>query len=896
MGWTGREVRQRFLEYFEEKGHEVRSSYPLVPPNDPTLMFTNAGMVQFKDVFTGKEKKTFERAASAQKCIRISGKHNDLENVGRTSRHHTFFEMLGNFSFGDYFKREACRFAWELITEGYELDKDRLWVSVHESDAEAFAIWRDEVGVDKERIFELGDKDNFWAMGDTGPCGPCSEVLYDRGDAFGEADPDNGERFFELWNLVFMQYQVDVKDGPRHPLPAPSIDTGMGLERITSVLQGVSTNYDTDFFLPLLGLASDISGKKYGVDERDDVSLRVIADHARMTAFCVAEGLRPANKDRPYVLRRVMRRAIRHGHRLGIEAPFLHKVALGVVELMGPDYPELVEARHKIEEIPLTEEVLFRKTLDLGMKKLHENSRWLDVEGHRLIPGDVAYDLYQQDGFPKDLIEVIGEEEGFGIDEKGWSEAEETHRNRSRGAAVFADEIDSVFYQVKEDVRDTEFVGYEREQARSEIAALIQIVSDGEPSSKQQQLSFIDRHRVDEAREGELVEIISYVTPCYGEEGGQVGDRGTIGGPRGDAVITDTQRQLNLSVHVARIKSGTIKVGDSVDIEVDHLRRAAIRRNHSATHLLHWGLRCVLGSQATQRGSVVAPELLRFDFDHDAPLTVEQLRTIEDLANEKVLSNVPVETERTTLTEARQLGAMSLFGEKYDERVRMVRISADSLELCGGTHASRSGDIGMIKITKQESVGAGVRRIYAVTGIGGLEYVRRLERNLDLVGSSVKEADRDLVVERVERIDQDRRRLIKEVEDLRRQLATGGGDDLLAGVKEIDGIKVLGRRLPVGDGKAMMEAADSVRDRLGSGVALLGAENNGKAALVLIVTKDLVPRLDAVHLIRQVAPTVGAKGGGGRPDLARTGGPDLEGLDKALSEIYDLVASVVREQ
>ena len=885
MGWTGRDVRQRFLDYFEEKGHKVCSSYPLVPPNDPSLMFTNAGMVQFKDVFTGKEKKAFARAASAQKCVRISGKHNDLENVGRTSRHHTFFEMLGNFSFGDYFKREACQFAWELITEGYGLDKDRLRVSVHESDTEAFAIWVDEVGVDKERIFELGDKDNFWAMGDTGPCGPCSEILYDRGDAFGVADPDNGERFFEIWNLVFMQYQVDVKGGPRHPLPAPSIDTGAGLERITSVLQGVNTNYDTDFFLPLLDLAGDISGKKYRADEQDDISLRVIADHARMTAFCVAEGLRPANKDRPYVLRRVMRRAIRHGHRLGIETPFLHKVALGVVELMGRDYPELVEARHKIEEITHAEEVLFRKTLDKGLKKLHENSRWLDVEGQRLIPGDVAYDLYQQDGFPKDLIEVIGEEEGFGLDEDGWREAKEKHKIRSKGDTVFADEIDPVFFDVKEEVGATEFVGYEREKARSEIAALIQVTSGGEPGSKQQQLSLGDRHRVEEAHEGELVEIISYVTPCYGEAGGQVGDRGTIVAPQGHAEIIDTQRQLSLIVHVARIKGGTIRLGDSVDIEADHLRRAAIRRSHSATHLLHWGLRSVLGSQATQRGSVVAPELLRFDFDHDEPLTEEQLRSVEDLANEKVLSNVPVETEQTTLTEARQLGAMSLFGEKYDERVRMVRISADSLELCGGTHASRSGDIGMIKITRQESVGAGVRRIYAVTGIGGLDYVRRLEKNLDLVGKSVKEADRGLVVERVERLDHDRRNLVKEVEDLRRQLATGGGDDLLTGVKEIGGVKVLGRRLPVGDSKAMMEAADTVRDRLGSGVALLGAENNGKAALVMIVTKDLVPRLDAVQLIRQVAPSVGAKGGGGRADLARTGGPELDGLDKALSEI-----------
>ncbi len=898
MTWTGREVRRRFLEFFAEREHEVCSSYPLVPPNDPSLMFTNAGMVQFKDVFTGKERKPFSRATSSQKCIRISGKHNDLENVGRTSRHHTFFEMLGNFSFGDYFKSEACRFAWDLMTDVYGLDREKLVVSVHETDGDAETIWRDDIGLDPSRIFRLGDKDNFWTMGETGPCGPCSEILYDRGEAFGEADPENGERFFEIWNLVFMQYRVDVAGGPRQPLPAPSIDTGAGLERITSVLQGVQSNYDTDFFVPLIDLAAHIAGVKYREDDETDVSLRVIADHARMTAFCMAEGILPGKNERPYVLRRVMRRAIRHGHRIGIEKPFLHRVAEGVVELMGEDYPELVERRELIVNAAEAEEVLFRRTLANGLAKLGQNKEWLKRDGQRVIPGAVAYDLYQQDGFPKDLIEIIGLERDFGIDEEGWSAAEERHRERSKGDGEgFADAIDQIYYDIKEELEETEFVGYERENVRSEIAAIVLLDIERQPRDDASERVVLRRRtRVERVVSGDEVEIVTFVTPCYAESGGQVGDTGTLNGPDGAADIVDTQKLLDRVVHRCRVRRGSLKVGESVEIEVDHTRRAAIRRNHSATHLLHWALRMVLGSQATQRGSVVDSDSLRFDFNHGVPLTDEEFRRIEELANEKVFQNVPVETEVTSPSKARERGAMSLFGEKYGDRVRLVRISSDSLELCGGTHASRSGDIGMVKLTRQESVGAGTRRIYAVTGLGALGYARGLEGRLDEVGRIVKVGDRDLVAEKVARLEQDRRQLTKQVEDLRRQLATGGGDDPLAGLQEIQGVKVLGKKLLVGDGKAMMDAADSIRDRLGSGVALLVAENKGKAALVLLVTKDLTSRLDAVQLIREIAPAVGAKGGGGRPDLARTGGPDTAGLDGALGQFQKVVARVLGEQ
>jgi alanyl-tRNA synthetase len=895
MSWTSSEVRRRFLEFFAERGHRVCSSYPLVPPNDPSLMFTNAGMVQFKDVFTGKETKPYSRAASSQKCIRISGKHNDLENVGVTSRHHTFFEMLGNFSFGDYFKKEACRFAWDLITDGFALERDRLWCSVHESDDEAFTIWRDEVGVPRDRIFRLGDKDNFWAMGDTGPCGPCSEVLYDRGDAFGPADPENGERFFELWNLVFMQFQVDEPSGPRRPLPSPSIDTGAGLERIVSVLQGVASNYDTDLFRPLIELAAEIAGVSYGASASDDISLRVIADHARMTAFVVAEGIMPDRKERQYVLRRVMRRAVRHGHRLGIEEPFLHRVASRVVDMMGEQYPELVERRELIERVALQEETLFRKTLSRGLAKLRANEQWIDVHGERLLPGHVAYDLYQQDGFPKDLIEVIGLEQGFRIDEEGWLAAEARHKEASRGDAAFSTEIDPVLYEVRDDVGTIEFVGYERERAHSEIAAILAVDVEVERDGSDESVAVRGRSRSARIEAGRFAEVVTYVTPCYGEAGGQVGDRGWIKGDGFEARILDTSRPLDMVVHLVNVTHGAIGVGDAVWIEVDHQRRAAIRRNHSATHLLHWALRKVVGTHATQRGSVVAPEMLRFDFSHGEQLTADELLEIEDLANDKVLANVAIETEITTLAKARERGAMSLFEEKYGEKVRMVRISADSMELCGGTHASRSGDIGLIKVIRQESVGAGVRRIYAVTGTGVTDYIRRLEASLDGIGLVVREADRDLVRDRVERLDQERRQLAKEIDELRRKLATGNGHDVLDGARTISGVKVVARRLPVGEPKAMMDASDAVRDRLGSGAALLAAEYQGKAALVLVVTKDLNPRLDAVELIRKVAPCVGARGGGGRPDLARTGGPNPGGLDDALSRFFDEVTSSLTE-
>ncbi len=874
-------IRSQFLDYFASREHRVLPSGPLVPSNDPTLMFTNAGMVQFKEAFTGRRRPPAPRAATAQKCIRISGKHNDLENVGRTSRHHTFFEMLGNFSFGDYFKEDACRFGWELLHDVLGLDADRLWVSVFAggdeapADEEAVAIWRDRIGVPEERILRGDAADNFWAMGDTGPCGPCSEIMYDRGERFGEARLENGERFFELWNLVFMQYLVDTRGGEKQPLPAPCIDTGAGLERIASVLQGVDSNYDTDIFKPLISSGEAIANKRYGDDPENDVSLRVISDHARMTAHLISEGVFPEKSGREYVLRRVMRRAIRHGHRLGIDDLFLHLMTRTVVETMGEAYPELVERRELIDRVCRQEEERFRATLGRGLELLERNESWKGGgEGRRILPGELAFDLSATYGFPLDLIEVIGREQGFVVDEQEFAAAEERHRAVSGAGKIGESEVLPVYSELRESLGGTRFTGYESDSAETQVLA---VVRDGRSAVV--------------ASQGDEVEIVLAETPFYGEAGGQVGDTGLLRGRELEVAIDDTRRPLpDLWVHVGRVRLGRLRPGDEVSAAVDAERRAAIRRHHTATHLMHWALRTVLGAHATQKGSQVAPEILRFDVAHFEPIRSEQLREIERLVSERIVANLPVQTREMSFDEARESGAMAIFEENYGDVVRLVEVG-EIRELCGGTHVGRSGDIGPFFVVSESGVSAGVRRIEAVAGLAAARWAADRRRLLEEIAARLRCAPDDLPV-RVDKMLDHERELGRELDRLKLELASGSGGDLAGRAREVEGVRVVGARLGVGDPRTMRETADTLRQRLGSAVICLAGENKGKAAVLVALTEDLTERLDARKLVRQVAAKVGG-GGGGRVDLAQAGGPDAGGLDAAVDEIYSAVARAV---
>ncbi len=880
---TTAEIRTAFLEFFRAHDHLVMPSYSLVPANDPTLMFTNAGMVQFKDVFTGDGERPAPRAATVQKCIRISGKHNDLENVGRTSRHHTFFEMLGNFSFGDYFKEGACRFGWELLTKGLGFDADRLWVTVFAGDEnapaddEAATVWRDVIGVPEERIHRLGAKDNFWAMGETGPCGPCSEIHFDRGEAFGPADIENGERFFEIWNLVFMQFFVREPGGPLAPLPSPCIDTGAGLERIASVLQEVETNYDIDIFQPLITKAAELSGVKYGAGE-SDVSLRVIADHARMTAFLIAEGVFPEKTGREYVLRRVMRRAIRHGHRLGINDLFMHHVVDRVVEVMHETYPELDDRRDLLAQICRQEEERFRETLGRGLELLSGTNEWQTGSGgERELPGEIAFDLTATYGFPRDLIEVIGQEEGFVIDDDGYKRAEDRHRAVSGAGKIGEQAVASIYKELRASLGATGFTGYETLSGATQVLAVI-----------------LDGKTVEQGIQGQEIEVVLAETPFYGESGGQVGDTGTISLQEGTMSVRDTVVPVpGLWIHRGVVNEGRVRVTDRVEAAVDEQRRAAIRRHHTATHLLHMALRQVLGSHATQKGSRVDPESLRFDFAHFEPLSPQQLAEVEELVAIKVRENHPVATVELAYSEARERGAIALFGENYGDEVRMVTVSDESVELCGGTHVQTSGDIGDFFITAETGIAAGVRRIEAVAGQKALDWIRAQRELLLQVSAMLKTAPAQLP-DRVSALLARERELTKQTEQLKRKLASGG-QDLMDGVREVDGVKVLGVRLEVGDPAALRDTADVLRQKIGSGVVCLGGEHKGKAALVVAVTKDQTGRLRAGSLIREVAQIVGGRGGG-RPDLAQAGGPNAKKLDAAVEQIYDTVATALKTQ
>ena len=853
--------------------------------NDPTLLFANAGMVQFKDVFTGRERRDYRRAVSVQKCIRISGKHNDLEAVGPSPRHHTFFEMLGNFSFGDYFKEDAIAFAWDFLTKDVGLAKERLVCTYFKGEAgvppdeTARALWKKISGFGDDRVRGLGMSDNFWSMGDTGPCGPCSEIYYYNGprvdlDAFGSEQAPDGTGWAEIWNLVFMQFERKSKGGAFEPLPAPSIDTGAGFERLTSVVQGVTSTYATDLLNPLVQLAAELSGKRYkGGSTPDEISMRVIADHARTTAFMIAEGVLPDRSEREYVLRRVMRRAVRHGHRLGIREPFLHQVALKVVELMGEFYPELTERRELIASVSEAEEVRFRQTLERGLLLLDERLENLEKGS---FPGRDAFVLYDTYGFPVDLTEVILDERGIKLDRAGYEAALDEARKKSEFKSQ-DQAVETVYREALEQVPDqnVRFTGYERTEDQAPIVAIIK-----------------GGALADAASEGDQVEVVTAHTPFYGEAGGQVGDAGRIVTASGELAVEDTQKPVaDIVVHRGKVVRGVLQRGDRAELLVDVARRDKIRKNHSATHLLHWALRQVLGPQAQQKGSVVGPDRLRFDFTHSSAITPEQLVKVEDLVNERVLKNVPVRTDVMSMSEARSKGAMMIFEEKYGDSVRMLGM-AESLELCGGTHVGATGDIGLFKILGEQGISAGVRRIVATTGTGSLGYLRDLEATIERAARAAKASSGQLV-EKVEKLAAGERALQRKVDELERKLASGGGggiDALLGRAREISGVRVLGVRTEVGDRAALRELAEQLRDRLGDSVVLVGSVADEKANLVLTVAKALTGRFRAGDLIRPIAAIVGGSGGG-RPDMAQAGGTDVARLDQAIEAVYTGVAA-----
>ncbi|MAD69805.1 MAG: alanine--tRNA ligase [Alcanivorax sp.] len=858
------EIRQAFLDYFARQGHAVVASSSLVPENDPTLLFTNAGMNQFKDVFLGRDKRDYSRATSSQRCVRAGGKHNDLENVGYTARHHTFFEMLGNFSFGDYFKRDAIRFAWEFLTGELGLPPEKLWVTVHVSDDEAADIWLKEMGVSAERFSRL-DEDNFWQMGDTGPCGPSSEIFYDHGADVPGGPPgsEDGDldRYIEIWNLVFMQYDRQ-DDGELKPLPKPSVDTGMGLERIAAVQQGVHSNYEIDLFQALLKAAA----RATGCDDLENKSLRVIADHIRSASFLITDGVVPSNEGRGYVLRRIIRRALRHGHQLGQDKPFFHTLVAALVAQMGDAYPELRREQARVEKALLAEEEQFGRTLAAGMKVLE--GAMADLQGDEL-PGRVVFALYDTHGFPPDLTADVARERGLSVDMDGFDQEMQAQRERARGAGAFAND-----YSDRLNIEAvTDFSGYEKHQDQAEVEGL-----------------YRDGAAVDSLEAGDTGMVLLKRTPFYAESGGQVGDRGVL--VAGDARfnVEDTRKRGQAHIHVGTVSTGTLKVGDKVDAYVDVERRRAIMRHHSATHLLHAALRRVLGDHVQQKGSLVAPDYLRFDFAHGEALSAEQREEIETLVNRQILENAAVTTELMDMEAAKDAGAMALFGEKYDSEVRVLTMGSDgfSKELCGGTHVQRTGDIGLFKITLETSAAAGVRRIEAVTGEYALARVRQQEQALGEIAATLRSGP-EQAAERVGAQTRRVRELEKEIERLKQKLASGAGGDLTAEARDVQGVKVLATSVDGADAKTLRVTMDKVKDKLGSGVILLAAAEGDKVSLVAGVTKDLTDRVKAGDLMKHVAGQVGGKGGG-RPDMAQGGGSDAAALPAALESAYRWVA------
>ena len=886
---TAAEIRQAFLRYFEERGHRRVKSSPLVPQNDPTLLFTNAGMVQFKDVFTGREKRDYTRAASSQKCVRAGGKHNDLENVGFTARHHTFFEMLGNFSFGDYFKKDAIAWAWEFMSKTLGLPVDRLAVTVFREDDEAEELWR-SIGVRKQRIFRLGEKDNFWAMGPVGPCGPCSEIhlfrvpgnfsveQIDRHAArfYGGDESEHGsDAWMEIWNLVFMQFERKEADGPLLPLPRPSIDTGAGLERVTAAVQDVPSNYDTDLLQPLIQEAARISGKRYSAQEAvqaqgDSASMRVVADHSRAASFLIADGVLPSNEGRGYVLRRILRRAIRHAQRLAKDPALYAKVCAVVIDTMGEAYPELRDSRVRILDTVQHETDMFLRTLDRGMAILNEA---IAAGGKdKRVPGDVAFLLHDTYGFPLDLTQVIAAERGFAVDTAGFDTRMEEQRSRSSFVSSGEQAVGDVYKALAAELGDLTFLGYETVAAHGKLVAAL-----------------VAGKRVHKLVAGEKAELVFDRTPFYGEAGGQVGDTGLVLGTRGRAKVLDAQKPLtSLIVHEVEVVEGTLEVGEKVELVVDDERRRGLRRNHSATHLLHRALRELLGEGVKQAGSVVAPDYLRFDYTAYQPLGDEQREQLEARVNQLIRENHSADTREMDPESAMKSGAIAFFGDKYTQlaRVRVLQIGP-SVELCGGTHVSRSGDIGFFKIQSESAIAAGVRRIVAVTGPEAVGQVHEEEKQLARAASILRGSMKDVAL-KAEQAQGRIKELERELDALQKKAASAKSMELATGAREIKGVKVLSARSDSGDADVMRELADKLRDQLQSGIVVLGGEKDGKATLLVAVTPDLTKRYRAGDLVKELSKTLGGRGGG-KPEMAQAGGGDPAQLDAALAKVYELV-------
>jgi alanyl-tRNA synthetase len=873
------EIRQRFLEYFEKQGHTVVPSSPLVPKDDPSLLFTNAGMVQFKKVFLGQEKRPYSRATTTQKCLRVGGKHNDLENVGRTARHHTFFEMLGNFSFGDYFKAEAIKFAWTLLTEGFGLDKSRLYITIYRDDDEAAELWQKVAGVEKERIYRLGDKDNFWSMGDTGPCGPCSEIHIDQG-ADMACGPDCGigkcdcDRFLEIWNLVFMQYDQGA-DGKRVPLPRPSIDTGMGLERIAAVLQGVRSNYESDLFTPIIGFACKKAGVEYHKDKETDTALQVIADHSRAAAFLITDQILPSNEGRGYVLRRLIRRASRFGRLIGLKDPFLHETVGKVVDEMGHAFPELASGRDFLLKVVREEEERFAHTLDKGLALLEEEMAALRKSGKDRIPGELAFRLYDTYGFPLDIVNDVAEKQGFSVDEAGFRASMKEQKERAKKAWKGSGEKDvaSLFQSLLEAGTKSRFVGYETLEAESPVLALLDA----------------EGRRVPRLIQGQGGFLVSESTPFYGESGGQLGDTGLVQSLTGAADVLDSLKPSpELTALKIFVNEGELLPGQEARLSVDAEARAATARNHTCTHLLHAALRDVLGGHAKQSGSLVGPDRLRFDFTHIAALTPEETAAVEEFVNRAILEDRPVERQVMSRKAAVAKGATALFGEKYGDEVCVVEVPGVSMELCGGTHMRATGQAGSFVILSETGVASGIRRIEAATGFNALAHFRAHKEEA-LRAAALLKAKPEHLADKVKALQAQAKELQKEMERLQAKVASGAGRDLLEEVQDVAGVKVLALKSEVSNVKALREQMDALKSKLPSGViCLVAPAEGGKVTVLLSVSKDLHGKFTAPALIKDVAAEVSGSGGG-RPDQAQAGGTDPAGMERALAKVLELV-------
>jgi alanyl-tRNA synthetase len=874
----GSEIREKFLKYFEENGHTIVPSSSLIPKDDPTLLFTNSGMVQFKNCFLGLEDRGYTRATSSQKSVRAGGKHNDLENVGYTARHHTFFEMLGNFSFGDYFKKESIFWGWDFLTEKMGIPKEKLWITIYKDDDEAFEIWNKTIGIPAERIVRMGMDSNFWMMGETGPCGPCSEIIYDQGPSVGCGRPNcnvecNCDRHLEIWNHVFTQFDRD-KDGNFNPLPKPNIDTGMGLERLAAVVQGMSSNYDTDFFQPIIQFVEKISGKKYKENPENDSSMNVIADHSRAVTFLIGDGILPSNEGRGYVLRRILRRAARHGKLLGMNRPFLHEVVSVVVNVMKDAYPDLIDKEAYIMKVVVNEEQRFIETLDSGLKILSDEVSSLKKAGENVIPGDVVFKLYDTFGFPVDLTADIVKKDRLTLDMEGFEKAMEAQREKARESWKGSGEraVSASYQKLSLQGIKTTFVGYEGvTEARSRISAI-----------------FKNDELVESLEEGEQGEVFADFTPFYGEAGGQVGDTGIIEGDGFLFEVWETQRPVEkIITHIGKLKKGKIKVGDDAVLKVDVGARRATEAHHSGTHVLNAALRSVLGDHVKQSGSLVNPERLRFDYTHFSKIEEGELNRIESIANDIIRNNISVQTDILSREEAMKTGAQAVFDEKYGEEVRVVKMGDVSMELCGGTHVTRTGDIGLLKIVHESAIAAGVRRVEAVTGKEALKYVRDVEGELKKTAGLLKTTPLELS-ERVEKILKHQKDLEKEIELLKGKLAAKDTSDLIDQVKEIKGVRVLSALVDVTDAKTMRDLGDRLKDKIQSGIILLGSKAADKAMLLCMVTKDLTGRYHAGNIIKEIAPIVGGSGGG-RPDMAQAGGQKPGNVKQALDRLRDMI-------